>query len=310
MMRTLIIGIALVALAGLSWLGYRGLPPTTPPLSSPGSENGEGSIEAVTVVAEGLEIPWDIAFLPEGEGMLVTERPGRVALIGTDGSKTNIKVAGVKRGGEGGLLGILLHPRFTDNRLVYLYMSAPGEGGRTQNRVMRYRYEGGALAEERVIVSGIPGAIYHDGGRMAFGPDGLLYITTGDATDADIAQDLDSLGGKILRLRDDGSLPADNPFGTAIYSYGHRNPQGLAWDSAGRLWETEHGRSGQQSGLDEINLIRPGANYGWPVVEGDVARARPPLGSRGYLGARERGHRRRPPLLRRAPGRGALRGAA
>jgi glucose/arabinose dehydrogenase len=139
---------------------------------------------------------------------------------------------------------------------------------------VRYRYEDGSLAEDKIIISGIPGAVYHDGGRMAFGPDGMLYITTGDATTRDIAQDRASLGGKILRLRDDGSIPADNPFNTAVYSYGHRNPQGLAWDSDGRLWETEHGPTGEQGSCcrDEINLIKPGANYGWPAVSGDGAK--------------------------------------
>jgi glucose/arabinose dehydrogenase len=219
------------------------------------------TVAAVTVIAKNLEIPWDIAFLPEG-GLLVTERTGHVIAINQEGIKVEIPVQGVKKGGEGGLLGIVLHPNFASNRLLYLYMTTPGDGGQTQNRVVRYRYEGRELRQDNIIISGIPGAIYHDGGRM-------IYITTGDATSENIAQDRSSLGGKILRLRDDGSVPADNPFDTAVYSYGHRNPQGLAWDSAGRLWETEHGRSGIRSGLDEINLIKSGKNYGWPIIEGD-----------------------------------------
>jgi glucose/arabinose dehydrogenase len=121
------------------------------------------------------------------------------------------------------------------------------------------------LSERTVILADIPGAQFHDGGRMAFGPDGLLYITTGDAGNGANAQDRNSLAGKILRLKDDGSIPSDNPFGTL----GHRNPQGLAWDDAGRLWATEHGRSGARSGFDEINLIEAGKNYGWPDSEGD-----------------------------------------
>jgi glucose/arabinose dehydrogenase len=148
-------------------------------------------------------------------------------------------------------------------------MSTPGSTGQTQNRIVRYRYEDGSLAEDKIIIERIPGAVYHDGGRMEFGPDERLYITTGDATTAEIAQDTQSLGGKILRLEDDGAIPTDNPYGNAVYSYGHRNPQGLTWDSAGRLWESEHGRSGLLSGLDEINLIEAGANYGWPTIEGD-----------------------------------------
>ncbi|MDO8510495.1 MAG: PQQ-dependent sugar dehydrogenase [bacterium] len=222
----------------------------------------------VTVIADNIEIPWDIAFLPDGS-MLVTERGGNVlALEATGGQKTvfNTEVEG---GGEGGLLGIALHPNFADNRFVYLYMTRPASGGQTGNRVVRYRYENEIFSFDKVIINGIPGAIYHDGGRIAFGPNGMLYISTGDATEPRLAQDLSSLAGKILRLRDDGALPSDNPFGTAIYSYGHRNPQGLAWDSEGRLFSTEHGRSGALSGLDEINFIQAGTNYGWPDIEGD-----------------------------------------
>ena len=227
-----------------------------------------------TVVAEGLEIPWDIAFLPNGS-LLVTERTGHVIEILQDGTRREIPVPGVRQSGlpaqagEGGLLGLTLHPDFQVNNYVYLYMSAPGTTEQTQNRVVRFIYKNGVLSENRVIIENIPGAIYHDGGRMEFGPDDRLYITTGDATTPAIAQNLQSLGGKILRLHDDGVVPSDNTFGTAVYSYGHRNPQGLAWDSAGRLWETEHGRSGVQSGLDEINLIEKGKNYGWPENEGD-----------------------------------------
>jgi len=217
-------------------------------------------------VAGDLEIPWDIAFVEEG--LLVTERTGSVELIRNDGSRTEIPVAGVRERGEGGLLGMTLHPDFSRNRYVYLYMSSP-EGAGTTNRIVRYRYESESLTEDRVILESIPGAIYHDGGRMEFGPDGFLYVTTGDATNEAIAQDRASLGGKILRMTEDGEPAPGNPFGSLVYSYGHRNPQGLAWDDAGRLWSTEHGRSGVTSGLDEINLIEAGANYGWPTVEGD-----------------------------------------
>jgi glucose/arabinose dehydrogenase len=166
-------------------------------------------------------------------------------------------------------LGVALHPQFATNRLVYLYVTVAGAEGKTQNRVERYRLGDLSLEEREIIIEGIPGAPYHDGGRIAFGPDGYLYITTGDATEPESAQNLESLAGKILRIHDDGRIPEDNPFESAVYSYGHRNPQGLAWDSEGNLWSTEHGRSGIQSGLDEINLIQPGVNYGWPTIEGD-----------------------------------------
>lgn len=225
-------------------------------------------IPAVTVLGKNLRIPWDIAFLPDNN-LLVTERGGKILKMNASGSIREISLATIRKNGEGGLLGIVLDPNFTENQFLYLYLTAPGEDGNTENRVERYRFDGETLAQKTIIISGIPGAIYHDGGRMEFGPDGFLYITTGDATDAAIAQDKNSLGGKILRIRSDGSIPSDNPFGTAVYSFGHRNPQGIAWDNDGRLWETEHGRSGVLSGLDEVNLIQKGGNYGWPDIEGN-----------------------------------------
>lgn len=239
------------------------------------NSNPDESPAEPAVLVSNLEIPWDIAFLPNNN-LLVTERSGRLLHLAADGSRTLIHDESVVTRGEGGLLGVTLHPQFATNQFIYLYFSAPGSSGNTENRVERYKLKSDKLTDKQVIVSGIPGAIYHDGGRMEFGPrDGLLYITTGDATTPRIAQDLNSLGGKILRLKDDGTIPADNPFvsrggkAAMVYSYGHRNPQGLAWDSAGQLWSTEHGRSGVTSGLDEINLIKPGANYGWPESEGD-----------------------------------------
>ena len=258
------IGILVITLLALATVLFFGFSKET----SPAPVVTHIPQEDFSVVATGLSIPWDIGFLPEG-GMLVTERTGQVQLLRSDGTRHEIPVPDVIRGGESGLLGLVLHPEFSSNRFVYLYMSSPGEEGETVNRVVRYRYENESLTEDRVIIDGIPGAVYHDGGRMEFGPDSLLYITTGDATRPALAQDRDSLGGKILRLHDDGSIPSGNPFNTAVYSYGHRNPQGIAWDSAGRLWSTEHGRSGITSGLDEINLITPGTNYGWPTIEGD-----------------------------------------
>lgn len=226
------------------------------------------NIPAITVIAKNLSIPWDLDFLPDGR-MLITERTGQFSIFEKDGTKKVILDEAGTHKGEGGLLGMVLHPQFSSNYFVYLYMSAPGSNGNTENRVERYRLEKDILSERKVIIEKIPGAIYHDGGRMAFGPDGLLYITTGDATTPKIAQDLESLGGKILRLNDNGSIPTGNLSGP-IYSYGHRNPQGLAWDNEGRLWSTEHGRSGIKTGLDEINLIIKDSNYGWPESEGDT----------------------------------------
>jgi aldose sugar dehydrogenase len=237
----------------------------------PSGEQNELS-EIDEIIAEDLEIPWDIAFLSNGD-FLVTERPGRLQLITSSGNRTEILVSGVKTGGEGGLLGIVLHPNFDTNNYLYLYLSATGIGGKTINRVERYVFEQNTLTQKKTIITNIPGAPYHDGGRMEFGPDGMLYITTGDATESRLAQDKNSLAGKILRIYDDGTIPRDNPFNNEIYSYGHRNPQGIAWDDRGNLWSTEHGRSGIHSGLDEINLIQKGGNYGWPDSEGDTVRA-------------------------------------
>lgn len=231
---------------------------------TPGQEGPD-----IEIVAENLQIPWEIAFLPNGE-LLVTERPGRVLKIGAD--RQIYEIQGVRHVGEGGLLGMAIHPNFTNNSFVYLYLTSTSNGS-IVNRVERYQLENDSLSGREVILQGIKGAPNHDGGRIEFGPDGYLYIATGDAQQPSLSQDTSSLNGKILRVRDNGSIPPDNPFGNAVYSYGHRNVQGLTWDSEGRLWATEHGRSGVLSGLDELNLIEPGKNYGWPEIQGDETRS-------------------------------------
>ncbi len=265
-MRKYFIVLLLVAAAvfGAYWYSRQPEPPSNPPVVIEPT-----TTEPISVIAENLDIPWDFVFLPEG-GMLVTERSGSLLHIKADKMVTEVPLKRSEARGEGGLLGIVLHPDFKNNHLLYLYMSAATADG-TENRVERYRFDGSSLSDEKRIIGGIPGATYHDGGRMEFGPDGKLYVTTGDATRGQIAQDKNSLGGKILRLEDDGKIPADNPFGTAVWSYGHRNPQGLAWDSADRLWETEHGPTGEQNLCcrDEVNLIEKGGNYGWPTITGD-----------------------------------------
>jgi glucose/arabinose dehydrogenase len=176
----------------------------------------------------------------------------------------------------GGLLGLALAPDFARSRALYLYHTYRGAGGALRNRVVRYREEGGRLADERVLLDDIPGAGIHDGGRLAFGPDGKLYVTAGDGASPDTAQDRGSLGGKILRLEPDGAIPGDNPFpGSPVYSYGHRNPQGLAWqEGTGQLYATEHGPSAH----DEVNRIVAGANYGWPAMQGNEGRGGQPGG--------------------------------
>jgi len=216
-------------------------------------------------IANNLTVPWDVAVLPNGE-LLVTERSGRLRLINQD---RIITVDGVEEVGEGGLLGVALHPEFDQNQQIYLYQTTRLSDDSLVNRVVRYHLDGDTLSDPETIINNIPGASYHDGGQLAFGSDGLLYITTGDAGNEDSAQDTESLAGKILRVTTEGDIPSENPFNNEVYSFGHRNPQGLAWDDSGQLWSSEHGRSGLQSGFDELNKIEAGGNYGWPEIQGD-----------------------------------------
>jgi glucose/arabinose dehydrogenase len=221
----------------------------------------------LVVLASGLEIPWSLAFLPDGR-ILVTERPGRVSLITPEAGllpQPVLEVEEVRHQGEGGLLGLAVHPKFASNQQIYLYYTYE-HGQALANKVVAYTFTDNALSRPQTIIDRIPGAQVHNGGRIKFGPDAMLYITTGDAQVPEAAQDRGSLAGKILRVQDDGAIPADNPFeGSPIYSLGHRNPQGLTWDGEGKLWATEHGPRGH----DEINLIEPGGNYGWPIIQGD-----------------------------------------
>ena len=224
-------------------------------------------IPLLTTVAENLEVPWALAFLPD-KSILFTERAGRVRLIDKDGQLNPNPIAqieDVKQIGEGGLHGIALHPNFLNNHFVYVYYTYGQNIIGTQNRVARFRYDQSTFKEKTIIVDAIPGALFHDGGRIKFGPDNFLYITTGDAQNPSLAQEINSLAGKILRVTDDGKLAPGNPFNNLVYSYGHRNPQGITWDKDGRIWETEHGSSAK----DELNSIEVGKNYGWPIIQGD-----------------------------------------
>ena len=224
-------------------------------------DNSEAVNRTIETVTTDLKVPWDIEFLPDGD-MLVTERPGQLLRIGEN--NTAYEIEGVESVGEGGLLGIEKHPEFEENRFIYIYQTTETGEGLT-NRVMRYRLKDDELSSPETIIDGIPGAIYHDGGALAFGPDGYLFITAGDATEKQESQETESLNGKILRLNPNGSIPDSNPFDNPIYSYGHRNPQGLTWDSQGRMWATEHG----STATDEINMIEKGTNYGWPIIRGN-----------------------------------------
>jgi aldose sugar dehydrogenase len=232
----------------------------------------------VEVVAQKLEIPWALAFAPDGR-IFVTERPGRLRVIENGQLKPEpvATIPEVLHIGEGGLMAAALDLGFTTNHLLYLSYTARSGSGAIINRVVRYREEKNALSEQTIILDNIPGAQFHDGCRLAFGPDGKLYITTGDATERGLAQQMDSLAGKILRLNSDGTIPADNPFpGSPVYTLGHRNPQGLAWHPTTKIaFSTEHGPSGFDGpdGGDEFNLIRAGKNYGWPIIHHEQTHA-------------------------------------
>jgi glucose/arabinose dehydrogenase len=262
--------VAAGAVLALALAGCTPAPPrpTAPPGSAPGVPSGsaaasESPSAGPRTLATGLDVPWDLAELPD-DSLLMTLRD-RAELVRVDAAGGEPAVVatvdGVVPGGEGGLLGIALSPEFAQDQLIYLYYTAADD-----NRVVRFRYAGTGLDDPTPIVTGIPKAGNHNGGRLRFGPDGKLYIGTGDAGRSGSSQDRASLGGKILRVEPDGSTPRDNPFGNAVYSYGHRNVQGLGWDASGTMYASEFG----QNTWDELNVITRGANYGWPQTEGDT----------------------------------------
>jgi glucose/arabinose dehydrogenase len=221
-----------------------------------------GVPSSITTISTGWTIPWGIYWMPDGQTAIATERDSfKVFKVTLAGARTQVGTVpnAVTTNGEGGLLGVAVDPNWNTNHFVYFFHTA-SEG----NRIVRMTYNGTSLTGYTILVQGIKQNRYHNGGRLAFGPDGYLYATTGEAQTPALAQDKTSLNGKILRMKTDGSPAPGNPFGTLVYSYGHRNPQGLAWDSQGRLWEAEFGNSQ----FDELNLIKPGLNYGWPTCEG------------------------------------------
>jgi glucose/arabinose dehydrogenase len=229
---------------------------TLPDPESTSAVNGPVRVET-SVVATGLEVPWDLVFTPDGEALVTERDSARLLSVDSSGNVEELQRLPEAGGGEGGLLGIALSPDYESDGLIYAYYTTEED-----NRVVRFR-----LGEDpEPILTGIPFRSYHNGGRIAFGPDGFLYVGTGDGGEPSNAQDLNSLGGKILRITPEGEAPEDNPFpDSPVYSYGHRNVEGLAWDADGQLYASEFG----SDRYDEVNRIEPGQNYGWPEVEGE-----------------------------------------
>jgi glucose/arabinose dehydrogenase len=237
---------------------------TTEDVGEPdGQDEAEAEIQqepgTVEVVAEGLEVPWDVAFTPDGRTFVTERDTGRLLELDDDGSTREVRTFDIDATGEGGLMGLAVSPDHDDDGWLYVYLTAADD-----NRVVRIQADG---TGEEEILTGIPKASNHNGGVIRFGPDGMLYVGTGDAADPDLAQDPDSTAGKVLRLEPDGSVPGDNPTtDSPVWSLGHRNVQGLAWDADGRLYGVELGPDVD----DEVNLIEAGANHGWPDVTGQA----------------------------------------
>ncbi len=236
--------------------------PGEKPSSAPSTDSAPPVPRVADTIATGLTSPWDVTFLPDGAALVSERDTGLVKRIEASGDPEVVgEIPASEPSSEGGLLGLAVHPEYPEQPYLYAYYSTA-----TDNRVVRLEYApGGSFGPEQLLIDGIPSSQIHNGGRIAFGPDGMLYVATGDGSTGERSQDRSSLGGKILRLTPEGNPAPDNPFGgSPVWTYGHRNVQGLVWDDAGNLYASEFG----QDTWDELNLIEPGNNYGWPEVEG------------------------------------------
>ncbi|QWZ09253.1 PQQ-dependent sugar dehydrogenase [Nocardioides panacis] len=268
--RTLLRGAAVAPVAALLAACESSAPSSAPTPTAGGSAGTAGPSDvrrgpgAARTLATGIDVPWSIVFLPDGDALVSSRDTGRILRVAGDGRTQVVTtvpgvVSNVDQGGEGGLLGLALHPRFASDPWVYAYHSTS-----TDNRVVRMRYRDGRLDRPRLVLDGIRTSVHHNGGGLAFGPDGHLFVSTGDAESSASAQDRSSPNGKILRVTDTGGTPGGNPFRNPVWSYGHRNVEGLAFDGRGQLWASEFG----DQATDELNRIERGGDYGWPAVEG------------------------------------------
>lgn len=279
--RGLILAAGPILVAGLAGCSDSNAAPTTTPspaaptvsdpIPTPTHPTAGPNVHVLTTLARDLQVPWGVAFLPDGSALVAQRPTGRVVRIGAHGGATGVgTVPGVRDIGEGGLLGLALEPAsgtISTNAPATVFAYLTSTAG--DNRVLKMTFDGSRLGSPTPVLTGIPSADHHDGGLLAIGPDGKLWIGTGEGGRTERSQDRSNLGGKILRLNLDGTIPADNPFpGSPVYSLGHRNVQGLAFDSAKQPWAIEFG----QNTWDELNRIVPGGNYGWPIVEGKAGR--------------------------------------
>jgi glucose/arabinose dehydrogenase len=237
---------------------------TTVPIPEPAtSDNANQTNKGIRTIAQNLDVPWAIDIAVDNR-IFFTEKPGRLGMIHANGTLASEPVVNIHTEdiGEAGLMGLALHPNFTQNHLMYVYHTYAENGG-LYNKVLMLTEKNNKIVNSKIILDGIPASDSNNGGRIKFGPDGKLYVSTGDSETPELAQNTKSLAGKLLRLNDDGTIPDDNPIPESpVYSYGHRDIQGFAWHPiTKKLYASEHGPAGN----DEVNIIEPGSNYGWPI---------------------------------------------